>query len=97
GEALADPDLGPKAATGLAALVLAGVAVVPVVLWRRVRWYAGAFAAVLLVVAEQRLDLLFVAAYPTSFYTSPTEFAATAIDHGARLFATNCVSCHGAT
>ena len=28
------------------------------------------------------LDLLFVAAYPTSFFTSPTEFAATAIVHG---------------
>ena len=42
------------------------------------------------------LDLLFVAAYPTSFFTSPTEFAATAIAHGARLFAANCVVCHGA-
>ena len=41
------------------------------------------------------LDLLFVAAYPTSFFTSPTEFAATAIAHGARLFAANCVVCHG--
>ena len=41
------------------------------------------------------LDLLFVAAYPTSFFTSPTEFAATAIAHGARLFAANCAVCHG--
>ena len=47
-------------------------------------------------VAIPHLDLLFVAAYPTSFFTSPTEFAATAIVHGARLFAANCAACHGA-
>jgi mono/diheme cytochrome c family protein len=39
---------------------------------------------------------LFVEAFPTSFYTSPTEFAATAIVHGGKLFAANCTTCHGA-
>jgi len=36
-----------------------------------------------------------VQAYPTSFFTSPTEFAATAIAHGAKLFVANCAVCHG--
>jgi mono/diheme cytochrome c family protein len=41
------------------------------------------------------LDLLFVEAWPTTFYTSPTEFAVTAIVHGAKLYDANCVACHG--
>jgi len=49
-----------------------------------------------LALAIPHLDLLFAAAYPTSFFTSPTEFAATAIAHGAKLFAANCAVCHGA-
>ena len=32
-------------------------------------------------------DLLFVAAYQSSYFTSPTEFAATAIVYGAKLYA----------
>ena len=50
----------------------------------------------ILPLALPHLDLLFVAAYPTSFFTSPTEFAATAIVRGAKLFAANCAVCHGA-
>jgi mono/diheme cytochrome c family protein len=46
--------------------------------------------------AIPHLDLLFVEAFPTSFFTSPTEFAATAIVHGEKLYAANCVACHGA-
>jgi mono/diheme cytochrome c family protein len=52
-------------------------------------------AVVIEVLAIPHLDLLLVAAYPTSFFISPTEFAATAIANGARLFAANCVVCHG--
>jgi hypothetical protein len=39
--------------------------------------------------AVPHLDLLFVAAYQSSYFTSPTEFAATAIVHGAKLYAAN--------
>jgi len=39
----------------------------------------------------------FVRAYPTSFYTSPTGFAADAIVRGEHLFQAHCASCHGAT
>lgn len=40
--------------------------------------------------------MLFVPAYPTSFYRSPTAFAATSIMRGAALFPSNCAACHGA-
>jgi mono/diheme cytochrome c family protein len=39
---------------------------------------------------------LLVPAYPTSFFHSPTNFAAGSIADGAHLFAANCVMCHGA-
>ena len=77
-----------------AAVIGIAIAVIGVI-WRRIRWLALCIAVIIEVLAIPLLDLLFVAAYPTSFFTSPTEFAATAIAHGARLFATNCVVCHG--
>jgi mono/diheme cytochrome c family protein len=77
-----------------AAVIGIAIAVIGVI-WRRIRWLALCIAVIIEVWAIPLLDLLFVAAYPTSFFTSPTEFAATAIAHGARLFATNCVVCHG--
>src|SRR5262249_21744869 len=62
---------------------------------RRLRWPALIVAVIIVAASVPHLDLLFVEAYPTSFFTSPTEFAATAIVHGARLFAANCTTCHG--
>jgi putative copper export protein/mono/diheme cytochrome c family protein len=41
------------------------------------------------------LSLLTVEAYPTSFQTSPSDFAAASIVRGQTLFVHNCVSCHG--
>jgi putative copper export protein/mono/diheme cytochrome c family protein len=64
-------------------------------LWRRWRWPALMAGVAIELWTIPRLGLLFVPAYPTSFFTSPTEFAATAIVHGQRLFAANCVVCHG--
>jgi putative copper export protein/mono/diheme cytochrome c family protein len=81
-----------------AALLAAGAAVIIAIIglmWRNVRWPALALAAFTLALAIPRLNLLFVEAYPTSYFTSPTEFAATAIVHGAKLFAANCAVCHG--
>jgi putative copper export protein/mono/diheme cytochrome c family protein len=94
--ALADPSLRRQALAALTAIGAACTTVVCGLIWHRIRWYAFALAVVLLALATPRLGLWFVDAYPTSFFTSPTEFAATAIDRGARLFATQCAGCHGA-
>jgi putative copper export protein/mono/diheme cytochrome c family protein len=65
-------------------------------LWRRFRLVALAILALALVLRGPSLKLLTVEAYPTSFQTSPTGFSAASIVRGQRLFALNCVSCHGA-
>jgi putative copper export protein/mono/diheme cytochrome c family protein len=94
--ALVDPDLRHEVVGALVACAGAVLAMGIGIVWRRIRWAALAISFVLLFLSVPHLDLLFVSAYPSSFFTSPTEFAATAIAHGARLFAANCVSCHGA-
>ena len=95
-DALADPDLGREVGTALAelgaAVALAGVAIFR----RKLRWVGLAVAAGLAALAVPHLDLLFVEAYPSSFYVSPTEFGDSGIVHGARVFAANCAACHGA-
>jgi putative copper export protein/mono/diheme cytochrome c family protein len=90
-----DPVLRNELTSALLATGAAAIIAVIGVIWRKVRWPAVALAAMILALAIPHLDLLFFAAYPTSFFISPTEFAATAIVHGAKLFAANCVICHG--
>jgi putative copper export protein/mono/diheme cytochrome c family protein len=94
--ALAEPELRGEVIGALAALGGAVVLAVIGLIWRRVRWPALVLAVVIAARAIPHLDLLFVEAFPTSFFTSPTEFAASAIVHGAKLYAANCVACHGA-
>ncbi len=95
-DAFSDPGLVGEVEWALAELG-AGVALAGVALfWRRVRWPGLAVAAGLAVLAIPRLDLLFVEAYPSSFYVSPTEFGDSGILHGAHLFGANCAACHGA-
>jgi putative copper export protein/mono/diheme cytochrome c family protein len=80
------------------ALVAAGASLMVAfagLLWRKVRWPALIVAAIGLTLAVPRFGLLFTPAWPTSFYRSSTDFAVTAIAHGARLFEANCVACHG--
>ncbi len=88
------------AALALAGAVLAAVAAL--LLRRRLR--PGLRWAVLLPVAGAaaiawfavpHLGLLLVDAYPTSYYRSPTGFAAASIAEGAGLFPQNCAICHG--
>lgn len=80
-----------------AAFALAGAAalIVAACFTRRLRWPAVALAAVIAGFALPHFDLLLAEAYPTSFYRSPTEFAASAIVDGARLYPEHCASCHG--
>lgn len=77
------------ALAGAVALFALGVAV------RRVRWVAIAAATVIPWFAIPHFDLLLAEAHPTSFYRSPTNFAATAIVVGAALFPRHCAACHG--
>lgn len=46
---------------------------------------------VLVVVA---LRLPFIEAYPTTFFSSPTDFSVQSIARGAAIFATHCTACH---
>jgi mono/diheme cytochrome c family protein len=93
--AFQDADLRAELVPAACAAVIGVATGVIGAIWRRIKWLALGVAVVIEVLAMPHLGLLFVAAYPTSFFTSPTEFAATAIAHGARLFAANCVVCHG--
>jgi mono/diheme cytochrome c family protein len=94
--AFADPALRVELVAAVCAAV-AGVALVAVgAAWRLARWPALGLAVAIEVMAIPYLDLLFVTAYPTSYFASPTEFAATAIVSGGRLYATHCAACHGA-
>ncbi len=82
---------------GLALVAAVAVAVGLLIGLRgRWRWLALALPVVVAVIMAPRLAPLFVPAVPTSFATSPTGFAATAIVDGAGLYAQHCASCHGA-
>jgi len=77
--------------------LIAGALLVAGRFWRPIFWPAlAAFAVTLIFAVPNLASLLTVDAYPTSFATSPTEFADSSIMHGAKLFAANCTACHGA-
>jgi putative copper export protein len=66
------------------------------VLRLRALWLSLAGCVVaLLLVSSTLVPLLTIDAYPTTFATSPTEFADSSIVRGAALFAANCAVCHG--
>lgn len=91
----ADPILREEVANAVLALLgaLALVALGIVVRW--IRWIAVAVAVLIAWYAVPHFDLLFMPAYPTSFYRSPTQFAARSIVDGAALYPRHCASCHG--
>jgi putative copper export protein/mono/diheme cytochrome c family protein len=95
-DALADPGLRREVTGALGALVGAVLLLGLGIAVRRLLWPAIAAAAVIAVLAVPHLEPLLVPAYPTSFYTSLTDFDGYGIAHGAQLFAQHCVSCHGA-
>ena len=90
-----DPEFQHMVVVALLELGAATILLILAVALRRVRLLAVGFAGAMAWIAVPNLRLLFVPAYPTSFYRSPTDFAATSIVHGATLFARNCAVCHG--
>jgi putative copper export protein/mono/diheme cytochrome c family protein len=94
--AVDDPDIRGRVALALAAAGVGVASAVLALLWRRARVALLAVGAGLLLAATPAVRLLLVEAYPTSYYRSPTGFAATSIMHGADVFAVNCTGCHGA-
>ncbi len=91
-----DPDFRNEVLGALLALAGSAVLLVAAIMLRHwVRWGAAVCAVLVAWFAVPHLDLLFIPAYPTSFYTSPTHFAATSIMDGAALFPQNCAMCHG--
>ena len=91
-----DPEFKQMVAVALLELGAAGLVLALSLAVRRCRPVALALAAGVAWWAGPDLRLLFVPASPTSFYRSPTDFAATAIMHGAGLYGANCAGCHGA-
>jgi putative copper export protein/mono/diheme cytochrome c family protein len=92
-----EPD--PRNAVVIALFAAGASAAIAIIglIWRKVRWPSLALAVTIFVLAIPHLDRLFAAAYPTSFFVSPTGFAAAAIVRGERLYQTDCASCHGTT
>jgi mono/diheme cytochrome c family protein len=92
-------DLGQARRLGLTVVVLAAALLMLLLalLWRRRRVWLVAAAVLLVVVAPwPEANVVLVPAYPTSFQTSPTGFAADSIERGRVLYAAQCVACHGA-
>jgi mono/diheme cytochrome c family protein/uncharacterized membrane protein len=91
-----DPDFRQEVMFSLIMIGAAVALMVAALLWRRRRLIALAVLALAVVLRGPSLSLLTVEAYPTSFQTSPTDFAAGSITRGQKLFAENCAVCHGA-
>ncbi len=90
-----DPEFKRIVVTALLELAGAGLLLAFALARRRLRIPAAIVTVAVAWFAIPNLRLLFVPAYPTSFFHSPTDFAATSIVHGATLFAQNCAICHG--
>jgi len=94
-DALQDPTQRLELAGVIAAAVIGIIAILVGSYAKRWRWLLLATGTVLLVWIGPRLNLFTEQAYPTSFYISPTGYSAQSIAAGRKLFAENCVSCHG--
>lgn len=92
----AEPELAWELGWALAATAAGGAALGLGLAWRRGRWPALLAGLALLWLGAPSLGLLLVPAWPTSYYRSPTGFAASGIVAGAGLYQRHCASCHGA-
>jgi putative copper export protein/mono/diheme cytochrome c family protein len=79
----------------IVSLLVGALATVGVLRFRAIWLSLAGCVAVLLLAGPTLVPLLTIDAYPTTFATSPTEFADSSIVRGAALFAANCAVCHG--
>ncbi|EON10996.1 cytochrome c [Pandoraea sp. SD6-2] len=81
----------------LAAIAFALACVLLALFWRRAwRWLLAAALGALVLAPWPSPSLWLTAAVPTSFHTSPTGFSVQSISRGSRVYAAQCVACHGA-
>ena len=95
-QAFSDPEVLRQVFVAAAACVAGAIAVALGAWWRQLRWPLIIGGAALALFFSPAFGALFEAAYPTSFYASPTRYAATSIVQGRQIFAERCASCHGA-
>jgi mono/diheme cytochrome c family protein len=94
-ENLLDPGARQILGICFAAFGLAVLLVTMAFVARRGMIFAGLVAVIVVVVQGHNLGLLLVDATPASYRASPTGFSAASIAAGRRVFAANCVPCHG--
>ncbi len=95
GQFAGDPALDGTTLLALGVTLVGICLIVGGLFWREMRWPMLIGGAVLAANFGTGLGSLFVEAYPTTFYASPTGYAASSIAHGRDLFAEHCVACHG--
>lgn len=93
-EALSAPSLRLQI---LVTAALAGLGLIVLILgiWRRKAWAVIVGAVLVFGIGWRPIQLLAVAATPTSYAVSPEPFAVPSIADGAALYQQQCVSCHG--
>lgn len=91
-----DVALARQFAWMLAAIAFALACALLALCWRRAwRWLLATAAGALALAPWPSPSLWLSAAVPTSFHTSPTGFTVESIARGSRVYAAQCVACHG--
>ena len=94
-DALSDPLVSREVGLALAGVAGCVVLAASGLFWRRVRWPCFLAVLALAWLCVPHLGPLFVEAFPSTFYVSPTEFGDSDIMHGQQLYVANCSVCHG--
>ena len=94
-ELMSDNEFRQEVVTASLLVGLAAMAVVASLFLRRGRIIALAVLVLVLVTRGSSFGLLLAPAYPTSFFTSPTDFAVSGIVEGQVQYGKLCAGCHG--